>query len=86
MPITPREAFANASAAAEMRLALDEGLAEAHAALAYVKFYSWDWPAAEAGFKRALELNPSSAWAHEGYNWGISLPRSAANTIRHLPA
>ena len=53
-----------------MRLALDEDLAEAHAALAYAKFYTWDWPGAEAGFKRALELNPNSAWALDGYNWG----------------
>ena len=52
------------------RLALDDDLAEAHAALAYAKFYTWDWAGAEAGFKRALELNPNSAWALDGYNWG----------------
>ena len=37
---------------AEHALALDEDIAEAHAALAYAKFYTWDWPGAEAGFKR----------------------------------
>ena len=72
LPVTPREALANAKAAAEQALALDEDLAEAHAALAYAKFYTWDWPGAEAGFKRALELNPDSAWAIDGYNWGYS--------------
>ena len=70
LPVTPREALANAKAAAEHALALDEDLAEAHAALAYAKFYTWDWPGAEAGFKRAIELNPNSAWAIDGYNWG----------------
>jgi adenylate cyclase len=70
LPVTPREALANAKVAGEQALALDEDLAEAHAALAYAKFYTWDWPGAEAGFKRALELNPNSAWAIDGYNWG----------------
>jgi serine/threonine-protein kinase len=70
LPVTPREALANAMSAAEHALALDEDLAEAHAALAYAKFYTWDWPGAEAGFKRSLELNPNSAWALSGYNWG----------------
>jgi adenylate cyclase len=70
LPVTPREALAKAKAAAEHALALDEDTAEAHAALAYAKFYTWDWPGAEAGFKRAIELNPNSAWAIDGYNWG----------------
>jgi adenylate cyclase len=70
LPVTPRAALANAKAAAERALALDEDLAEAHAALAYAKFYTWDWPGAEAGFKRSLALNPNSAWALDGYNWG----------------
>lgn len=40
-------------------LALDDSLAEAHAALAEFKmFIEWDWAAAERAFKRAFELNP----------------------------
>ena len=70
LPVTPGEALANVTAAAEKALALDDHLAEAHAALAFAKFYTWDWAGAEAGFKRALELNPNSAWALDGYNWG----------------
>ena len=70
LPVVPREALANATAAAEKALALDDDLAEAHAVLAFAKFYTMDWAGAEAGFKRALELNPNSAWALDGYNWG----------------
>jgi tetratricopeptide (TPR) repeat protein len=36
--------------------------------MAIVKlFYDWDWPAAEAEFKRAIELNPNYPTAHHGY-------------------
>jgi serine/threonine-protein kinase len=48
--------------AAQTALALDEGLAEAHASLAFIKFrFDWDWQGAEAAFTRALDLNPGHA-------------------------
>jgi tetratricopeptide (TPR) repeat protein len=48
--------------AAERALALDDGLSEAHSALAYWHLiYDWDWEAARAGFERTLELNPNDA-------------------------
>jgi serine/threonine protein kinase/Tfp pilus assembly protein PilF len=63
-----KESFPRAKAAAMKALELDDTLAEAHASLAYVKtFYDWDWPGAETGFKRALELNPNYATAHHWY-------------------
>jgi tetratricopeptide (TPR) repeat protein len=47
---------------------LDEWLAEAHATLAYIKTgYDWDWPGAEEGFRRAIELNPNYETAHQWY-------------------
>jgi adenylate cyclase len=62
------EANDRARAAARRAVILDDSLAEAHAALAYVKFrIDWDWPGAEAEFKRALELKPGYARAHETY-------------------
>ncbi len=70
LPVSAREALAKATAAAEKALALDDGLADAHALLAYTKLYLWDWPGAEAAFKRSLELNPDGSWALTGYNWG----------------
>ncbi|MGH9937072.1 MAG: TPR end-of-group domain-containing protein [Blastocatellia bacterium] len=46
-------------------LDLDDSLAEAHASLAYVKFYfDRDHRGAEASFRRAIDLNPSYATAH----------------------
>lgn len=59
--------------AAEKALALDERLAEAHAALGYVAFrFEWDFPRAEQEFRRAIELNPNYEEAHEGYGMYLS--------------
>ena len=64
----PREAYPLAKAAAVSALELDETLAEAHAALGWIKlFYDWDWAGAEEAFRRALQLNPNSADAHHGF-------------------
>lgn len=53
---------------ARQAIALDETLAEAHAALGYVKFrIDWDWAGAESGFRRAVELKPGYARSHEWY-------------------
>jgi len=39
-------------------LEADEGLPEAHASMALVRFwYDWDWSGAEIEFERAIELN-----------------------------
>ena len=66
--LPPKETFPKAKAAATKALELDDSLAEAHTALGWVKWgYDWDWPGAEREFKRAIELNPSSAVAHSRY-------------------
>ena len=54
--------------AAQRALHMDPGLAEAHAALAHIKFfYDWDFPAAEAEYRQALKLNSGSADTHHFY-------------------
>lgn len=64
----PRDCFPKARAAAEKAIALDDSLAEAHASLAMVReSYDWDWIGAEQEFKRAIELNPNYATAHQWY-------------------
>jgi len=64
----PREAFTRAKAAAQKTLKIDDSIGEAHASLAFsAAFFDWDWPAAEKLFKRAFELNPGYATAHEWY-------------------
>ena len=50
--------------AARRALTLDPNLAEGHAMLAMVLFYlRWDFAAADAAYRRALELAPRNAWA-----------------------
>ena len=67
--IPPQQVFLRARAAARRALDLDPGLSEAHAVEAYIKaYYEWNWPAAEAEFKRALQLNPSDADVHHSYS------------------
>jgi serine/threonine-protein kinase len=56
------KAVEQARAAAVKALELDEGLAEGHASLAFIKFrFEWDWQGAESEFARALDLNPGHA-------------------------
>jgi serine/threonine protein kinase/Tfp pilus assembly protein PilF len=58
----PQDVYPRAKTAANKALELDEALAEAHNSLAYIhERYDWDFRAAEAEFKRALELNPNYA-------------------------
>jgi serine/threonine protein kinase/Tol biopolymer transport system component/tetratricopeptide (TPR) repeat protein len=65
----PKDCFPQAKAAATQALELDDTLADAHAALGFTTLcYEWDGAAAEASFKRALELNPHSAPAHHWYS------------------
>jgi tetratricopeptide (TPR) repeat protein len=55
-------------AAIDRALALDPNLSDVQLALARLRSdYDWDWAEAERAFKRALELNPSSADGYYGY-------------------
>ncbi|HET9804798.1 MAG TPA: tetratricopeptide repeat protein [Candidatus Acidoferrum sp.] len=64
----PRDSFPKARAAAEKAIALDDSLAEAHVSLAMVRAaYDWEWISAEQEFRRAIELNPNYATAHQWY-------------------
>ena len=65
---SPHDYCPKARAAAERALQLDETIAEAHNSLAAVRhLYDWNWPGAEQEFRRALELNPNYAVAHQWY-------------------
>ena len=67
------EAMSRAKSAAIKSLQLNDALAEAHTAVGAVKQrYDWDWPGAEKEFKRALELNPNDAHAHQEYSLCLS--------------
>ena len=56
------EGYRKAREAAERALALDPNLAEAHAAMGWIKtVYDWDWAGADASYQRALALEPGNA-------------------------
>jgi len=55
-----RQVLPRAKVAARKALELDDTLAEAHNAMAMIyMFLDWDWNRAQAGFDRALEINPT---------------------------
>jgi serine/threonine-protein kinase len=56
-----------AKAAAQKALEIDEQLPEAHTTLASLAADNWDWAEADRLFKRAFELNPNYATAHQWY-------------------
>ena len=63
------DALPRAKTAALKAMEIDDTLAEPHVSLAHVKYYyDRDWPAAERGYKRAIELNPNHAIAHQWYS------------------
>jgi tetratricopeptide (TPR) repeat protein len=66
-------------------LELDETLAEAHAANAYIRaYYEWDWRAAEREFRRALELRPNYADAYFSYSRFLASRRRLDEAIAQL--
>jgi serine/threonine-protein kinase len=68
IPLPPHENMPKAKAAAMRAMELDEGLAEAWASLGAVRWwFDWDWVGAEEAYRRAIELNPNYATAHDGY-------------------
>lgn len=70
----PAEVFPLAQAMADKALTLDPNLAEGYVAQGWIKlWHDWNWPASEASFRRAIELNPSLPNAHFGY----------ANLLKH---
>ena len=83
--MSPREAMPKVRDAAMKALAIDKTLPEAHALLAVVRaFYEHDWAGAEAGFTRALELNPGSAAAHEWYGYYLTAIGSEKEALHEL--
>ena len=64
------EGFVRAKEYARRALALDDTLAESHASLAWTLFiYDWAFDDAEREFRRAIELDPRYATAHQWYTF-----------------
>ena len=70
--IDPKRLFNESRDAARKVIALDDELADAHAALAYVlSAYFWDWASAEREYGRCIELNSAGGCLH-GYAMMLS--------------
>ena len=79
------EAYPKAREAAEKALRLDEGLAEAHAALAMVKLvFDWEFPAAAREFQRALEIDPNYSDAHKMDSYYLSAMGRFDEALREM--
>ena len=61
LPVRMAEVLPPARAAAERALGLADSLADSHVAMGYVLAESFDWPGAEAQYRRAIALDPASA-------------------------
>ena len=62
------EKAAKTQTAAQKALEIDEQLGEAHTTLGYIKLYEeWDWASADREYRRAVELSPHYATAHQRY-------------------
>jgi len=70
----PNENYPKSNAAARKALELDASLAHPHAVLGYNEMeYDWDFAGGEAQFKKAFELDPNDATAHQWYAEKIAM-------------
>jgi DNA-binding winged helix-turn-helix (wHTH) protein/TolB-like protein/Tfp pilus assembly protein PilF len=78
-----KESHPRARDAAIRALELDDRLGEAHASLAIIlTTYYWQWAEAEKQFKRAIELSPNYAMAHNWYSQYLSFMGRSDEAIR----
>jgi TolB-like protein/DNA-binding winged helix-turn-helix (wHTH) protein/Flp pilus assembly protein TadD len=79
--VDPQRVSAQVRDAAVRAVSAHPDLAEAQHALGHVDWaFEWDWPAAEAAFRRAIELDPSYSLVH------LILAHLLSQTGRHVDA
>ena len=72
--MTPKEAFPKAKTAALKAVELDSSLGEAHNSLAFVlDGFDWNLDSGGKEFRKAIELNPGYATAHQWYAGHLAL-------------
>ncbi len=80
--VTAAEAKPKAMEAAEKAIQLDDSSAEAHTSLAVFKlFYEWDWPGCESEFRKAFQLNPNYAFAHDQFGLALAFQGREAEAV-----
>jgi eukaryotic-like serine/threonine-protein kinase len=76
------EVMPKAKAAARKALEIDDSIAESHVEMGAIDtMYDFDWAGAEREFKRAIELNPNYAPAHEYYSWYLIAVGRASEAV-----
>jgi len=76
----PRSILPALRSAALKALELDDQLAETQIAMSAFHSHDWNWPAQEAAYKRAIELNPNYPTTYLWYGfWLESLGRQQEN-------
>lgn len=66
--VPAEDSYAKAEVAAQEALAIDGSLADAYRSLATAKqAYDWDFPGAEAAYRRSIELDPEDPTTHRWY-------------------
>jgi TolB-like protein/Flp pilus assembly protein TadD len=79
----PTEFYPKTKAAALKALEIDDSLAEAHTSLGFFyMMYEWNFAEARKAFKRAIELNPGYANAHDGYSFYFKATGQHEKAIR----
>ena len=82
---SPFEAMREERKAAREAVRMDSTQSEAHRIMAILHAWTdWDWPAAEAAFKKALAINPSNADAHIFYGHFLHMMLRPNEATSHM--
>ena len=82
---SPFEAMREERKAARAAVRMDSTQSEAHRIMAILHAWTdWDWPAAEASFKKALAINPSNADAHIFYGHFLNMMLRPEESSVHM--
>ncbi len=85
--MTPGEAMPRARAAVDSALALNPRLADAYTSLgAILSWYEWDQDEAQRAYRRALELDPNSTFAHYWYAMSLDYANRPDDALAELNA
>ena len=81
----PEDTYPKAKDLALKALEIDNSLAEAHNALAFVKvYYDWDWEGGEQEFKEAIALDPDYITAHHLYAYFLVLQARFDEALKEI--
>jgi TolB-like protein/Tfp pilus assembly protein PilF len=84
--VSPEETYPKARAYALKALELDDSSAKAHAMLAGLSMYDWDWKTGDKEFRRAFEIGPGTVDDHDRYAFFLlyvnRLDEAAAQEMR----